>query len=75
MREDGEEVAFSGRLLGHVAQHAVDLVGLRKLHPDVLETMQHLLIVVLTMVLEDVQVGSQVVQLDLSKVLGEVGNL
>lgn len=69
MLEDGEEVALGRGPLCHVAQHAVHLVGLRKLHPDVLEAMQHLLVVVLTVVLEDVQVGGQIVKLDLSKIL------
>ena len=73
MLEDGEEEDFGRRVLCHVAQHPIDFVGFSELHTNVLETMEHFLIVVLTMVLKDVQVSGEVVQLNLTQVLGGGG--
>ena len=71
MLHDGEEVALRVCVHRQVAQHAEDLLGLRKLHPDVLEPVEQFLKVGLSVLVKDVQVSGEVMQLNLTEALQE----
>ena len=71
MLQDGEEVALGEGVHRQVAQHAEDLLRLCELHTDVLEAVDQLLQVRLSVLVKYVQVSGQVVELDLTEALRE----
>lgn len=67
--EDREEVVLRLRPGRHAPQHLEHLLGVGELESDVLEPVDHLLVVVLSVILKDVEVGGEIVELNLTKIL------